>query len=329
MKRKNSDKRRNSIWLLILMIVFTGVMLSTSTYAWFTVNRLVQVDSLNVKIEAQGGIDISVDGTNWKSQVTGEEIQNAGDNYSTHTNQLPEKMEPVSTGGNVSDGKLDMYLGSVTNNSDGDFVLTSKRDIEVSGNRDGNFIAFDLFIRVNKDTDLYLTSNSGATYTGDSNPGIENATRFAFLILGNTPSGSSLGVIQSLNGNDGVYIWEPNYDVHSDSAISNAASVYNISVNGSGNVPIVYDGVISDILTSDNVLVGRANSGTYPSLFKGVKVDYYTTSGFNNNVNIFSVKGGITKIRVYIWVEGQDVDCENNSSVGNIDFKFEFSSNPS
>ena len=104
MKRKNSDKRRNSIWLLILMIVFTGVMLSTSTYAWFTVNRLVQVDSLNVKIEAQGGIDISVDGTNWKSQVTGEEIQNAGDNYSTHTNQLPEKMEPVSTGVYVSDG---------------------------------------------------------------------------------------------------------------------------------------------------------------------------------------------------------------------------------
>lgn len=326
---KKKKKNKVNKWLLVIMILLTGVMLTTSTYAWFTVNRLVQIESLNVKVEAQGGIDISTDATTWKSQISAEEIKNAGQNYGGNTNQIPYKMQPVSTSGNVTSGKIDMFLGSVTNNSDGNFILTAKKDVEVSGNEEGNFIAFDLFIRVNKDTELYLTSNSSSTYTGDSTPGIENATRFAFLILGNTPSGSSLGTIQGLNGNDGVYIWEPNYDVHSESAIRNAYDVYGITVGSTSSPQIKYDGIISEINTNDNILVGQAISGKYPDKFKSVNIDYLTSSNFNNNVKIFSIKNGITKIRIYIWIEGQDIDCENNSSVGNIDFRFEFSSNPS
>ena len=33
---------------------------------------------------------------------------------------------------------------------------------------------------------------------------------------------------------------------------------------------------------------------------------------------------GITKIRVYMWVEGQDVDCENNASGTDIGFNLQF-----
>ena len=29
---------------------------------------------------------------------------------------------------------------------------------------------------------------------------------------------------------------------------------------------------------------------------------------------------GVTKIRVYLWVEGNDVDCENNASGSNITY---------
>ena len=44
---KNRDIR--FVYLLILLFI-TAVLFATSTYAWFTVNRLVQVDSLNVKV---------------------------------------------------------------------------------------------------------------------------------------------------------------------------------------------------------------------------------------------------------------------------------------
>ena len=34
------------------------------------------------------------------------------------------------------------------------------------------------------------------------------------------------------------------------------------------------------------------------------------------------------KIRIYMWLEGQDVDCEDNASYGDISFKLEFTTNP-
>ena len=35
---------------------------------------------------------------------------------------------------------------------------------------------------------------------------------------------------------------------------------------------------------------------------------------------VFSLKAGITKVRMYMWIEGQDVDCEDDASGLNIAF---------
>lgn len=331
--KKNKKKNKFRVIYLLLLILLTGIMLTTSTYAWFTVNRIVYIDSLSVKVEAQGGIEISADGTTWKSSLTSEDLTLAKQNYSASVNQLPNKLEPVSTGGLVdsSTGFLNMYYGTVTNDNTGNYILTTERSIEASDNADGKFIAFDLFLRVNRDSNLYLTNESKAIYTGDKVPGIENAVRFAFVIEGNTSSGSSLGTIQSLRGatDNDVYIWEPNYDVHSDTAIRNAADVYGITVGNSSNNKLSYDGVIKEFGTSANILINKASASEYPNLFKTVNIAYATIANFSDYQQIFNLKNGITKVRVYIWLEGQDVDCENNSAIGNIDFNFQFSTNPS
>ena len=34
---------------------------------------------------------------------------------------------------------------------------------------------------------------------------------------------------------------------------------------------------------------------------------------------------GITKVRVYMWIEGQDIDCENNASGTDITYNIELS----
>ena len=78
-----------------------------------------------------------------------------------------------------------------------------------------------------------------------------------------------------------------------------------------------------------NVTINKATSKYYPEYFGNAKIDFYTTSGFNNNVKMFNIKNGISKIRVYMWIEGQDVDCENNASIGNVALSLQFSSNPS
>ncbi len=326
-KYKKQKKEIKKIFLLLL-ILFTGVFLASSTYAWFTVNRIVYVDSLQVRVEAQGGIEISSDAKKFKSYVTSKDLIDASNTYKTSVNQLPLKLEPVSTTGRLENGKLMLYYGSVTNNINGDYVLNATREIEKSNNVDGMFIAFDIFLRSNKDTKLYLTPESGVRYIGDRMPGIQNATRLAFVVLGNTVSNANPEFIQNLNNATlkDVYIWEPNYDVHNEYGIKHAKDVYNMDVEKENNQPVIYDGISSEI---NNIYISKANQANYPNLFKRVNVNYLTPANFINNKEIFSISSGITKIRIYAWLEGQDVDCENDSAVGNLDFKFQFSTNQS
>ena len=65
---KKSNKRR--IKYLLLLLLLTGVLLSTSTYAWFTTNRVVTIETIDVKVQTEGSLEISVDGQNFKAGVT-------------------------------------------------------------------------------------------------------------------------------------------------------------------------------------------------------------------------------------------------------------------
>lgn len=330
-------KRKRKIFLSILWLLFTAILFSTSSYAWFTANRVVTINSLNVHVAASGGIEISADGTNWKSIIQLNDLLTVHDTtYPNSVNQVPNELEPVSTGLKVDSntGFLEMFYGVVDNNLSGDYILNSVRNIESESNgneSDGKFIAFDLFFRVSEDTDIYLTQNSGVNYFGDLDTGIANAVRIAFLNEGTVENGSSLGVIQSLkNATDSdVYLWEPNYDVHTQAAISNAFDVYGIVTSSVNAERILYDGIINEFGYDSNILLKNSNSSNYSNLFKRVDVDYYTSANFSENIKVFKLLRGITKIRVYMWIEGQDVDCENNASYGDIVFNIQFSVNPS
>ena len=92
--------------------------------------------------------------------------------------------------------------------------------------------------------------------------------------------------------------------------------------------PLNYDGVLNEIPKIAGVTTNNASENKYPMYFSRVKVDYYTKNNFDNNVQIFSINSGITKIKVYMWIEGQDVDCENNAAIGNVALNLSFSTNP-
>lgn len=329
--------RRNSKMLyLLILLMFTTIMLSTTTYAWFTSNRVVTINSINVHVAASGGIEISADGSNWKSVIFPEDLITVHDTtYPTSVNQIPGTMEPVSTGKEIdpSNGFLKMYYGTTDNNETGDYILTSTRSIEEEGNgntSNGKFIAFDLFFKVNKDTPIYMTNNSKVTYTDEDGKGIAAATRIAFLDEGTKETGTDLATIQGLKEarSDKTYIWEPNYDVHTRAAVSNAYDVYGITTSETNAPRIIYDGVINEIGKENNILIKNAKSSLYPNYFKTVNVDYYTQKDFTDYQSVFTLKTGITKIRIYMWIEGQDVDCENNASYDDIQFDLQFTVNP-
>ena len=78
LKKQNRRKRKKYRLLILLLLLFgTGIMLATSTYAWFTANKTVSIGTLQVQIEAKNGIQISADGTNWKSIVQKTDLTSA------------------------------------------------------------------------------------------------------------------------------------------------------------------------------------------------------------------------------------------------------------
>lgn len=335
---KNKKKNRSRRVLLLLMVLLTtGGLLATSSYAWFTANKTVTVSTLNVNVEAQNGIQISTNGTTWKSVISNTDITSAHGTYTASVNQIPKKMEPVSTGKNANEnGQLEMFYGVVTGTAGGDFQLTATKQTDVEENGDtatGKYIAFDLFFKVDAETPLYLTTNSGVTTPDDDDKGIQNASRIAFGILGNTSAGSDLSTIQGLNAGTSsqYYIWEPNYNLHTPAAITHAKDTYNLTITANESSPLAYSGITSDIVTGNAVKVGEANATKHPTLFKDVTPDYATKAGagFSAYQLVFTLSKGVTKVRIYMWIEGQDVDCQNNASGANADFDLQFSTEAS
>ena len=354
-KKRNKKKR---ILVLAIALFFTTVLFATSSYAWFTANKQVKVERLQVRVEAQNGIQISTDAVNWKSLIQKSDIFGATTRYGNAVNQIPTTMEPVSTAGTIdSTGKLEMYYGTVLNNATGDPVLKAQKDTEVvttANDQKGKFIAFDLFFKVTTDSPLYLTANSGVTPVLPEgvleSTGIENAARIAFVNLGNAESSTAVATLQAMgtheNDERSLFLWEPNAYSHTGAAIQHAYATYNITTEDDDVNEIAYQGVKAAIPAATPVPVQTDFSAghrgylelitvvdpdtneesqvpKYGQYFDDIVPDLYTAKGFSTNTGLFELEPGVTKYRIYMWIEGQDVDCENDASGATINFDLE------
>lgn len=323
--RKN--RKRRKILLSLIMIVFVGVVLTTSTYAWFTANRTVTVSSIDINVSTSEGLQISTDAINWKAIVTNTDITGASTTYSAAINQVPSgNIVPVSTVGTVVDGLMPMYKGKVeTNASTGSNILTSTKSTETNGTN-GDFVAFDLFFQSSQAQTVYLTSSSSVIAKGDDK-GIQNAARVAFIKEGSVAYGSAASAAQSIIGNVATWIWEPNYDVHTTSGISNASNVYGVTTTaGPGATKLTYQGLKAAFDDTANVPL-NGNSTSFANYFGDVTTVETAASGIPTSayLSAFDVAEGVTKVRIYMWIEGQDVDCEDHASGSALTYNLQFS----
>ena len=322
---KKDEKRRKKILIAILAILFTGIILSASTYAWFTANRNVRVDTININAVASNGIQISTDAVNWKPVVNSTDIQNATNNYAAAVNKLPADLNPVSTIGEIDSttGYMKMFLGTVEP-SGTSYALTAQREIESSStgydDANANFVVFDLFFKVSTSAPVYLSPDSQVTvHTGSTDKGLQNAARVAFINEGNVPVGTAETQAQTKKDGSGLIIWEPNYTTHNQSGVDNAKNTYGKTSFTSTSSDDPYYGVKADISTP------VALTSTDSNLFGSVNPTIKTPTGNTSYNNFFTLSAGVTKVRVYMWVEGQDVDCENNASGASFDVVMSFS----
>jgi hypothetical protein len=285
--------KKKKLLVAFVMLLLTGVALTTATYAWFTANTALKLGELDVQVTAANGVQMSTTANpgTWKASLTTDEIRSAA--YTGHKNQFAVNFEPVSTVATQSNGLLSMYYGQLQDNGNIDLTLETE-----TATTTGRFVAFDIFVQTTTAQNLYLTASSRVT-PGTTNVGLQNSIRVGFADMGtdatNTPT-----TAQALNQNGGVVIWEPNADQHTTNAVNSGAATNGTTYTYLGATAAGTNIPLNDPLYFGAVTTVKTNTGytTAPS-------DVFVTLG-----------AGITKVRIYIWVEGQDVDCENGATLG-------------
>jgi hypothetical protein len=193
--------------------------------------------------------------------------------------------------------------------------------------------------------EVYLTNNSQvvSTSSGAVDYGIANSLRIGFFEIGRVASSSSADVIRSIqctNNSANVTglcnidtngetwnIWEPNDDKH-DSALvtqfnrvckkrTSATEYSTTSCTALTTTSKVNTYVVNDMITSlDSVDIydGLNNYNTSITNEKLKNIEVFSDSedksvtGVNRKSIFKLASNSVTKVRVYIYLEGQDVD---------------------
>src|SRR5574344_2111336 len=245
--RKNKKKRLSS---LLLLLFLTVIMLGTSTYAWFTANRTVTIEKIDVNVATSSGLQISTDASNWKTKISNTDITSG-----SGVNQFPSELKPVSTNGDTTSGNVNMYSGGVGTDTSGNFILTSTKLTDTKGGT-GTYIAFDIFLKSEKAMPVYLTTDANVIpkavddKTPGTDTGLKNAARVAFAVEGNVAATDTVANMQALTGakKTDVTIWEPNADAHTGNGATAANQYYGLTTTaGVGNAVLAYDGIKAPI----------------------------------------------------------------------------------
>lgn len=313
----------------LLLLIMACLLLVGSTYAWFNNGKEVSSTGIHLRVQTVQKLEVSADAKKWRQTIGLREILDAA--YEVpRLNQLPKKFQPVSTVGNLDNGLMEMFLGIVSTDMDPSSinyskqVIRARQELEVDGET-GKYLAFDLYFRNDSDKSLYLGRKSYVSYSG-SVAGIENALRIAFVNEGSMET-SDIKNIQSMftTSNEDVVIWEPNYESHTSSGVQAAKDIYGLDITEKMDTHLEYYGIKAPI--EEKVLLNSHDIKYFSKINNIIRTNSTYNKENGENIKICDLKKGISKIRIYAWIEGQDVDCENSAAGSTFVFNLHFTNN--
>ena len=225
---------------------------------------------------------------------------------------------PISSIGipNSDTSEFEMYFA---NNIDVDPVssksyISTRKAVEKGADSSKNYIAFDLFLKnvTGSPVSDNLYIDSGTNIIVDSGGGEQvdaliNSARIGFVKIGTVPQNSTISDIQNMkcNNNCEMVIYEPNATSHTELSIERAKK-YGINLLNGQYFPTYSITGEMDFFELTEFISLQAPSENFE--LQITKIDTSTP--------IFELPDGITKIRVYVWLEGQDIDSVETKSEG-------------
>lgn len=296
---KKKDQRKRAFLAAMAMLLVSAIVLTTASFAWFKLGKTVAVETMQLKVTAGDGIVISANTSAWTQKLTIAEIKGEADDdytaYAGNTNNIPEFISPASSSFNASGSTLPaFFMGSIGLNADAKNVMTSTaaadeinaKDLEDGAIQPG-YYAFDVFVRyvgdqetieVNVGDSKVQVKENTDDATVEQDAKVEDAMRIGFVNLGTVTSATAAGSV---------------------------SKTVVFAKNAPSTNPVTSAGESAE-LADDAYTVSSANAGslTVAGSYSGVATDQAANAQM-------TLSNGINKIRVYIWMEGQDANCTN------------------
>ena len=161
---------------------------------------------------------------------------------------------------------------------------------------------------------LYLDYSSSFVMNADASEemqGLGNSVRFGIVRIGSVDNDSPANVVQNItcNGQCESIIYEPNSRNHTNLSIERASKYGVTPVNGERFPTYAFRRAGGPIYVKNTV------SGS-----ENLDLNYFglqdTITEENLDEPLFQIPDGITKTRVYLWIEGQDIDSLETESEG-------------
>lgn len=294
---KKTFKKRAFISAIAMLIV-SAIVLTSATYAWFSMAKKVEVESMELNVTSPEGIQISANTSAFTTKLTVDDINGTSSTrfkaYEGHINHIPEKIKPSSTILENSGSKINWFDGSI---NDSGMMQISKINNEVGS----GLTAFDLFVKVK---DAQTVKFGSTTVTCADNPEVVTAMRVALISYGTVEEKADASAIQN-----GKIVGRTTYELDA----SNHTSTVNEALAAGKTIPefkgIRYAGSVRPDSNFSNIVTNTSN------VYSVVGTVAKTASAATINVG-----AGITHLRVYMWMEGNDVDCANDVAGSTINF---------
>ena len=299
---KKTIKKRAFVSAIAMLIV-SAIVLTSSTFAWFSMSKQATVESMDLTVSSPEGIQISANASAWTANLTIDEIFNTDDTttsrydaYEGNTNLYPTDLVPVSSAfeyANSATGVANFYKATL---NDAGYANVSAVS-QTAGNADNaGLISFDLFFKVAQQTTVYFGTSE---FKDNSSSDVLTALRVGFTPLGNLAIGSTAAEAQALNtftrGTGNIV-----YEVDSMNRSADAASLGQTT------------GKLDTKYLAGTGASGQTTNGILDNSFTHATAAKLVRDNDNASVKSFTLNAGVTKMRVFLWVEGNDVDCQNS-----------------
>ena len=288
------------IRLITYYVLLLGVLplLVVATYTWFSINQSLRVNDLSLYVNSQNGLEISQSPTGeWGAQLKFDHLANENAPLRPVTwSEAEQRFYAASYG---LDGRLTDFWQPLS-----DEYHSNRTDVYGYYTKGVFYLRTDVAMDVSFAPAIAAEDGASGTfvvgkpmwdtekishYNGGN--GAENAMRLGFRFIPVNPDGTEA------EGQTRFIILEPNANTHADGT---AGYINTPSIDGTEHL-IEQDKIIAqDAATweeSDPVLRDHV---------------VWTMGAFTTSAELFHMeKDTMMRVEVYIWLEGQDVDCTN------------------